>query len=318
MAYCEFMKPMFPSRRLLACPAASFNVLEGRRASGFTLIELLVVIAIIAILASVLLPVLARAKLKATQASCLNNQKQLSTAWVMYAGDDSDTLLTNANTSLNVGGYANLSMSPSSWTSQGMALTNVESALSASSLIYQYAANVGVYHCPGDVRYQNALGPGPDGIGWAYDSYAITLNVDGAYAYSKLSQIRRSSECMIFAEQADSRGYNEGTFSPSGPGTFNQQGNGGTFNGFNFEDLFATYHGNIGTFSFADAHAEFHKWTDPGILGAGKYANLSGVSCYDYQTAEAAPLNCPAPIVTGKGSGDSGWIVQHWKTPYNL
>jgi prepilin-type N-terminal cleavage/methylation domain-containing protein/prepilin-type processing-associated H-X9-DG protein len=54
---------------------------------GFTLIELLVVIAIIAILAAILFPVFAKAREKARQTSCLNNVKQLATAWVAYAQD---------------------------------------------------------------------------------------------------------------------------------------------------------------------------------------------------------------------------------------
>lgn len=54
---------------------------------GFTLIELLVVIAIIAILAAILFPVFAQARESARQTGCVNNIKQLTTAWMMYAQD---------------------------------------------------------------------------------------------------------------------------------------------------------------------------------------------------------------------------------------
>jgi prepilin-type N-terminal cleavage/methylation domain-containing protein/prepilin-type processing-associated H-X9-DG protein len=274
---------------------------------AFTLIELLVVIAIIAILAAMLLPALARAKLKATEATCLSNQKQLGVAFTMYVNDNNDKLI-NYNPPpythlLNAGGFWGLDgAGPGDWTSQAFALADVQKCLQTNNLLFQYASSVGVFHCPGDLRFNLPVGSG-NSVGWAYDSYAVTENVESNHLgdgfFSKMSQIHRASDCFVFVEQSDTRGYNAGTFmvsvNPGRPGTVN------------FTDLFATYHGSIGTFAFADGHAEPNKWTDPIILAAGAASVRLGSSVYDYTGAYT-------PDSFGH---DAPWIIQHCVSPNN-
>src|SRR5437868_1336167 len=78
--------------------------------SGFTLIELLVVIAIIAILAAMLLPALAKAKQKTQGVYCMNNTRQLTISWTMYAGDYGERFPIN-----NHGGAAKNGADTTSW-----------------------------------------------------------------------------------------------------------------------------------------------------------------------------------------------------------
>src|SRR6185503_17450142 len=114
-----------------------------------------------------LLPALARAKLKATGAACMNNQKQIILGWHLYA-DDNDDKIQASTAQTYAGGYWN---GPRPDITAGIsvetALQRVFSGLSNSPLT-KYCSAYGSYHCPGDMRTK-FLKPGR---GWAYDSYS--------------------------------------------------------------------------------------------------------------------------------------------------
>ena len=114
------------------------------RHHAFTLIELLVVIAIIAILASILMPVLDKAKIRAQTAYCLNNMKQLQICYIMYVDDNKDNLPMN-------GGTIQASES-GSWANQSDAQADATPNNLMKCAFYQYNNQVKIYQCPANTK----------------------------------------------------------------------------------------------------------------------------------------------------------------------
>jgi prepilin-type N-terminal cleavage/methylation domain-containing protein len=129
---------------------------------GFTLIELLVVIAIIAILASMLLPALAKAKDKAARTQCVGNMKQLAISENMYTTDNREFLPypnwgnddVDATTRKEVKGwlYTAKNGNPPYGASASATLKSNMVAQFQTGAYYQYMPNPKAYQCPLDTR----------------------------------------------------------------------------------------------------------------------------------------------------------------------
>ena len=242
---------------------------------AFSMAELLVVICIVAILAAMMLPTLSKAKHQTSAANCLNNQKQLASAFHMYSQDNSDYIVQMADYETGddiypAGGFWGGPVgSPSKWTSQSNALYAVQTGLKTSNAFYFYCNTVNTYHCPGDTRSQNS--PTEHHLnGFGFDSYSRTQNLGGEpyddywgsrATYTKLSAIPAPGGTFSMIEESDWRGYNMGTWVVRW-----------TDDSFEWQDPPAMWHVNVDSIAFADGHAELHRWTDPAIITAGQGA----------------------------------------------
>jgi len=295
-----------------------------RQIPGFTLIELLVVIAIIAILAALLLPSLSKAKQKAQGISCMNNHRQLCTAWRLYAEDNNDVLVyastgdpsSRGGSSVpmdtaNPGNPNNFAWSGAHMDFQGGNRANWDPAWDMMQRpLWKYTKSLAIYKCPSDHSvvtttfggskeriltmsmnlYMGGFAPLP-GQGWLGNNGGWPF-ADPYKIYSKLSVIDVPSSIFVFLDmREDTVNWSNYMidmtgYSPSNPNAYSWT-----------TDLPGMYHNRAAGFSFADGHSEIKKWLD------GR---------------TTPPLNDPnTPVFNNSqpGNPDIAWMQDHSTRP---
>jgi prepilin-type N-terminal cleavage/methylation domain-containing protein/prepilin-type processing-associated H-X9-DG protein len=250
----------------------------ARMKQGFTLIELLVVIAIIAILAALLLPALAQSKIRAQGISCLSNMRQLQIGSILYAGDNNDSMPGNLpgnqgevpnSPNWVAGSFGSLYTGGSD--SPPGASTNIfllgvmgdtdpsGSGIQLTGSIGPYAKNAGVYHCPADhtvdpVSKQQRVRSCSENC---YMGNTTGSDINTSFTvftkYSQFSSSLSSSDAFLYLDE-NPLSLDDGFFlliESVNPNDLSLN-----------ENHPAVNHGTSTSFSFADGHAELHKWNN--------------------------------------------------------
>jgi prepilin-type N-terminal cleavage/methylation domain-containing protein len=237
-----------------------------QKSAGFTLIELLVVIAIIAILASLLLPGLARAKARAQGAVCAANVAQLQLAWHYYADDCQDRVPPNYM--WDAGREGKYPCWVASWIPYYSTVQYPEDYTNALSLLSPGEGHIGpyvkearVFKCPSDkstalIKGIRHLRPRSCSMNIFMGGDKTPIEPEKYCVFTRRSQIVTpppSLACVFIDEHEDT--IDDPVFLLLPEYQYVEE--------MCWSSFPATRHNGIGVLSYADGHVEHKKWLDP-------------------------------------------------------